>query len=381
MRSSHRLAPLPLMTIAKQIIACSLMLSPIGCASLEPHTTLRTNTDALITRINDSANPTVPRNQALFCLDRAIENLENARNHTGLDMTLLIGSATAGLAGLTFQSLGSALPTPSDPDTGAKKGFEVAGITTLAFAAALLTVRTAAGQSDIALAQRTAAAKQVDASFRILIKYAMAEDPKEVTDDGFSVCTDADISVANAYPGASAGDELNKKLNDARAAETEAKQAAKQAEKAVMKQDEEVAEAKELVAQKQAELEAASSKVNELKTTPVKKDALEQAMREEEKLRAEKAAADAALTKAQASAKETRDELACKAAKAETENNRLAVLTRAAELRRATFFLTKKDVEIATNELTTATEDLKQSRTSQSKACVIAAPGAPEGQP
>ena len=197
-----------------------------GCgAGSVPYEKLQANTKTLLDRARK--DPTLPGNSAMFCLERAIYNYNSADIASRWDQALLGVAGVVGAAGITSQAIGAALP--EDTNKADKKRAEVVGVASVAAAAGVLAIRTAAGQSEVALAKRTAAARQVDAALNMLAKYALAEDLKEVTNDGFGSCRDADIETFQAFPGAGAGDKLGKQISDAVSKKDEKAKEAKEA--------------------------------------------------------------------------------------------------------------------------------------------------------
>jgi hypothetical protein len=165
----------------------------------------------------------VPLMEAQFCLERAKDDIVRAGHSTAADVTLTI-VGEAGLAGGAAAQAGAAAMEGSGD---AKRRLQVGGAISLAAAAGILGLRTALSFNDVARSERIAAARNVDAAIGILVRYALANDPSEVTDDEFATCRDGDIAIANSYRGGERTTEESEKKQSEKAAD-----AAKAADKA-----------------------------------------------------------------------------------------------------------------------------------------------------
>jgi hypothetical protein len=356
---------LSLSALTRLTLACLTLSSATGCLVTGAHYSLQENTNALLKVVKSESS--LPANKAKFCLERAVLNYVSAERNSDGDRALIGMAAAVGLGGLTTQAMGAAWPSPTvaaDANHGTKKDIEVVGTTLVAGAAGLIAVRTAFGLNDIALAKRTAAAKQVDAALIILAKYALADDPKEVVDDGFSGCRDADIDVANHFPGSSAADSLKQAVVDAQNKKDQAAKETSGAKEVATKAKKEVAAAKEAAIK--ADTAHLAAKADAAKATgPAKAPADKMVATQAQ----EKNKADETLKQAEASAAAAAKDLTCKEAKADVVEKQVAATKALGALRRATFFLTSRDVQSAEAEYRITETELADSHAHQKDAC------------
>ncbi|KYF61930.1 hypothetical protein BE11_50135 [Sorangium cellulosum] len=311
----------------------------------------------------------LPRIKARVCLRRAIESYRAANWSTGWDMAMLV---IAGGAAGVGTSLGVASSTMDDTRAdgtrnAAKKDLAIASVTTIAAGGAVLALRTALALDDVGRAQRIAAARDVNTAINILEKYALTDDPKDVGDDGFGACRDEDVNIANAFPGAQSAASLEKLLaktkeeaRDAAEDAAEAKAEAESAEKKAEASREDVAALQKL----QDTMHALNSPAE---GTPKKGGAAATEQTDRKIRETEKALEEAKVRQAKQEEEARKAKLdaaraAVEAARAELAAKKATVLQVGGQLRRAVFYLTRNDVELAQGGLDAAIAEAEGSR-------------------
>jgi hypothetical protein len=331
----------------------------VGCASVPP--SVRTpayqgmydDLAELLERVSAGAT-TMPDVEARFCLRRAYDDRERAKLNSGLDSMMLVMAGVTGGFGATVGATTAAMN-----DTSAKKDWQIAGVASVAASAAILGLRTTLALNDLARAQRIAAANSVDAVVDIITAYALADDPKDVKEDGFHTCRDEEINVARAFPGTKNQEAAEKTVSKA-AEESKAASAQVADSEAV------VASTTAELQKKSVDLEAAEAKANAAKAAAagskkpgpaLSKEAAE-ADTQVEALKKQVRDLEAKLKAAQ----EERRQKQLQAARADVEEARLRVLASSSRLRRTLLFGGKDDVDQARMDLGDSSDDLKRAR-------------------
>ena len=366
MRSSKRSSSLGATSLVATL-AVALQTATLGCAPYS-YGRLRHDIDkmdrVLKATLPSGANTEdkvlleMPRMKARYCLERAAESYAASKWSSGIDIGMLVA---AGLTGGVGTSMGAAAAAMDDDTHKSRKDIGIASVTTIAAAGAILGLRAALNLSELGRTQRIAAARDVNAAISIIEKYALADDPKEVTDDGFTTCRDGEIDMANALPGAKAGELLEKTLTKAKEEKAETEKAA--------------STAKSTEARAKTEAEANKSKVVELEKTVKARRAqarneaaaaadpeLQKAEKDLAAAKAEQAELDAKAKEAERKAKieEARAQVA--AAQVDVNEKRLGVVQSASQLRRAVFYLTARDVDLSLDLLKGSQQSLATSR-------------------
>ena len=316
------------------------------------------NIESMLDSLHGKGKMTIPYAEATFCLERAVENVRKA-NINQINNDLMLGAAA--LTGATGLGLSAAVVVKEELD-----GVAVAAAITSVLPGAILGAREAFKTYEVAKARRIAAARDVDAAIMILKKYALADDPKEIQDDGFSICRDGDIDIANSYSGSvsvssgnlTASSSLEKAKLDQQVAEEKAQTkiaAAKEADKTAA-----VAVAENDLAQKKlkdAEATASAAKTEVAKTAAneAKTDAETEADAAKDKA---KKATDAAK-KAQTDAD---DATKIAELKKEIADAMAEVISSYAQLRRSLLFLSSQEVQVTTALASEAKQRLDAAR-------------------
>jgi hypothetical protein len=302
----------------------------------------------------------LPRIKAHHCLQRAVEDYRSAGHHTRGDMALLIIAGVVGGTGTTLSAAGAA--TSGD---GPKQNLGIAGVTLLAAGGAVLGLRTVLNLGEAGRAQRVAAAKSVDAALTILTKYALADDPQTVEEDGFATCRDEDIAVANAL---NLGNKvtMDQLTNQAKAEQKKADETAVEKKQTAAKTTAGLIQSKKALGDAQKKVDDVQLKINPLvaprggRPPAPAAQAAEETKAKDELAKAqadveekEKANANAMLDAAKA-------ELA--AAQAELAVRKVHVIEAGGALRRAVYFKTSTDVDAALAAMKDAFAEVKAIR-------------------
>jgi hypothetical protein len=298
----------------------------------------------------------MPRMKAQFCLHRALEAYNASRWSSGADISMLV---VAGLGGGLGTSIGAAASAMDDTDKS-RKDVGIVSVTTLAAAGAVLGLRAALNLSEVGRAQRIAAARNVATAISVLEKFALADDPKDVADDAFSSCRDEDINIANAFPGPSGAEPLEKILSKAKEEKAETVKATSEAKTAE-------AQAKSAARENQAkvaELEKTVRTLHDASRTPEKDARVQQAEEDLKKARAAQAELKEKEKEAkkQAELESARAEVA--SAKVDVSEGKVAVAKAGARLRRAMFYLTSREVDLELDLLQRSVSSLDTSQLS-----------------
>jgi hypothetical protein len=299
----------------------------------------------------------MPRLKARFCVQRAIEDYESSRTSTGADMTMLILAGLAGGIGSTMGATSAAMP-----DTyGQKKDLGIASVSLLAGAGAVLGLRAALNLNEVGRTQRVAAARSVNTAITILERYALTDDPKAVGDDGFGTCRDEDVNIANAFPGANSAAAIEQLITKAKENEKQASEDAAAAKSAETKTANLASSSRTKASDLKKKVESLQVNVESLRDRKVapaevnkKAGDLEQAQKDLKQAEADAAQRDAEALKAKIDA--AKADLT--AAQAELETIRTSVPQAGGRLRRAVFYLTAKDVELANKALDAAIKNV-----------------------
>jgi hypothetical protein len=175
-------------------------LLSIGCShtdSLKSYKNVGDNIDKIFKKVqSESDGMTIPHAEASFCLERAYTLMQQAYRNQGFDIFFLASAGATGAAGLAAGAAAGAMD-----DSSRRKDVAISAAILSVLPGAIFGTREAFKTYEIAKTQRIAAARNVDAAIALLERYALAEDPKDVTDDGFSTCRDGEISIANSLPG------------------------------------------------------------------------------------------------------------------------------------------------------------------------------------
>ena len=193
--------------------------------------------------------------EASFCLERAVESFRSSkRNQVTND--LMLGAAA--LTGATGLGLSAASVARRELD-----GISVAAAVTSVLPGAILGAREAFKTYEVAKARRIAAARNIEAALTILKNYALADDPADLKEDGFAVCRESDVEIANSYSGAAAADSIARPNDDP---ETASQEASAAAEKAAEEKKKEAQKADDVVEDLQAELKVKTKDSSESST-------------------------------------------------------------------------------------------------------------------
>lgn len=301
----------------------------------------------------------LPRMKAQFCLERAAEAYAASKRNLALDYLMLTG---AGLGAGVGTSMGAASSAMNDKD-GSRKDIAIVSVTTLAAAGALLGLRAALNLNEVARTERVAAARDVNAAISILEKYALADDPKDVGEDGFVTCRDEDVNIANAFPGSKAVEPIEKVLSKSKEEKAEKEKVASVAASTE-------ADAKAAAKgnrQKVADLEKKLQKpptAGQRNGGASKDPQVAETERELEKAKEAQPELDAKAKEAEEKAKIEAARAQVAGAQVDVNEKKGSVVAAAAQVRRAVFYLTKDDVELAQGLLKGSLAALESSRAS-----------------
>lgn len=318
----------------------------IDAVPVDPDAKTEEPSDSVKKRVPPPAFMELPRIKARFCLKRAIENYFNSRWSTGMDIGMLV---LAGVGGGVGTSMGAAAAAMDDSN-GNRKGIGIASVTALAAAGAVLGLRAALNLNEVGRAQKVAAARDVNAAISIFERYALADDPQEVGEDGFGTCRDEDINVANALPGSKSAEPIEAVLARAKSDKAEKASEASTHEKAS-------ADARTAAdgVQKRIELLKTEKESELSRSAPAVRSTVEKTY-------------DVAKSELETRAKELEDKAKLEAAKArvataqaDVAENKVAVIHASGQLRRAIFFLTARDVQTTYRILDESRAALSQS--------------------
>lgn len=186
------------------LVACAGQQKPNPMSESLAYNRVKSNIDAVFSGLQ-FPQTSMPYIEASFCLDRAKEIMKKAWLNQGADNTFLL---LAGITGATGVGLLAGAGAMDESDR--RTNIAVAAAIVSVLPGAIFGTREAFKTYEVAKAQRIAAARNVDAAFKILERYALADDPRDVVDDGFATCRDGDIDIANSYPGVRASEETKK---------------------------------------------------------------------------------------------------------------------------------------------------------------------------
>lgn len=340
------------------------LLSTTGCAvSAYDSTLLKVeNVDHLVRATASKDTPAearvfmeLPRIKASHCLRRAVEDYRSAGHHTRADMALLIIAGVVGGTGTTL-SAASAATTGPDP----KQNLGIAGVSLLAAGGAVLGLRTVLNLGEAGRAQRVAAAKSVDAALTILTKYALADDPQTVEEDGFATCRDEDIAVAGAL---NLGNKvtLDQLTNQAKAEQKKADDTAVEKKQAVAKTEAGLIQSKTALAEAQKKVDGLGPQLGGRGARPAAPAAAPgEAKAKEELAKAQADVEEKEKANANATLDAAKAELA--AAQAELNVRKAHVIEAGGALRRAVYFKTSTDVDAALAAMKDAVTEVKKIR-------------------
>jgi hypothetical protein len=291
----------------------------------------------------------LPRMKARLCLQRAMENHRGSNWTTTVDMLMLV---TAGAAAGTGTAMGAASTAMDAGD--AKKDTGVVSVTLLAAGGAVLGLRAALGLNEVGRTQRIAAARSVNTAISILEKYALTDDPKDAGDDGFGTCRDEDVNIANSFPSAAAGGSIDKLVAKAKEDEKQASTDAAAAKAVEAKTENEADASRARTEKKNIEVDRLRKELDDLRASKVtaadlkkKAEELAQAEKELAQAKADTVQQEADLQKAKIDSARA----ALASVQAELPLRKAAVLQAGAQLRRAVFYLTARDVDLAQKTL------------------------------
>jgi len=298
---------------------------------------------------------TIQSVEAKFCLRRAFADRKDASKNSNLDSAMLV---TAGLVGGFGATVGAG--SAAMDESGAKKNLQIAGATTVAASAAILALRTTLALNDLARTQRIAAANSLDAAVVLVTSYALADDPKDVKDDGFHICRDEDINVARSFPGAKTQEAAEK-------AATKAAEEVKEATAQVAKSEATVNTTSSELNKKLADLEAAKANLIAIKKQidlsgkkddPVLQKKADEAQTQKESLQDSVTELKSKLDAARQDLLEKQMQVA----RAELQEAKAAFLASTSRLRRMLYFGTTDDVRMARDSVRLAFDDLMRGR-------------------